>query len=423
MASNREREQEKRQRRIVTAKEWASEQETFARTTLAIPQGATVFNIKKAGTYKLDFMPYEVTEHHPKVKSGELWKGDLNWEFTYHIHNNIGPSERKYVCLAETFGEPCPICEHRNAKMKAGMSREDARPWAASKRQLFNVIDVTDQEGANKGVQIFDYSYFLFGEKLKKKVDHADPDEDYDLFMTLDKGMTLKLGFDKSPKGDWYECVDIEFRPRKRPYDEDILKETYDLFTIVKKTPYAELKRIFDQEPSDTDEGGGEESSSRSEVVQSPSPRTRPSRTDRSEEAEVAPPSSKRTPPNPVEAPRSKQRNADEEEETEEPSSRRREEPLPKSANSGVRIYKVGDVVIFNGGRCEVTHVSREGNLLTMEEEESGDLHRGISPDEVEYAGSTVEEEEVPPQPRSTKSSSRYEEDNGGADGNRRSHR
>ena len=245
-----------RERRVTSARRRVNEHVVgISTTSMNLPEGVSILQIKKAGTYRLDVIPYEVGDGNPFAK-----KGELHYERTYYVHRGIGPENSSYVCLSKTFKKPCPICEFRAKEARNPEADEELiKNLAPKERQLFNVIDLSDPD---KGVQLMEYSYHLFGKALDAKVRGGD-DNEYDLFADLEQGLTVKVVFEEEKGAGYvyYKASDIEMKPRKKPYDESILEATTCLDGVPKEVKYADLKKIFlqteesaDEDDTDTDE-------------------------------------------------------------------------------------------------------------------------------------------------------------------------
>ena len=218
----------------------------FEMTSLSLPEGVDLFSLKNDKAVRVDILPYELTESNEFADVGEL-----HYERTYWVHRGIGAEQNSYVCLRKTRGERCPICEYRAKLMKDPDADENLiKDLAPKERQLFNVIDTMDRD---KGVQIWDISFHLFGKKLDACIRNADEDDGYERFADLEDGFTLKLGIEQKHFAGiaYYEVESIDFKNRKENYDEDILEESHNLDKILKITPYEELKSILLQMEDD----------------------------------------------------------------------------------------------------------------------------------------------------------------------------
>ena len=212
------------------------------------PEGAEIkfFKIDKACTKKLDFIPYEVTaKNHPAgVEVGDLW-----YQRTIWTHNGIGPEEKAYLCL-KTVGKKCPICDYAAQLQKDPKSDDELiKSLKAKERELFQVIDHDDKDEA---IQLWEYSYHLFGKLLEEEIRNAEPSEDYKAgFADLEGGSTLKIRFEKKTMGknEFYEVKRIDFMERD-DLPESVLDDVLDLDEILNVLPYEKLEGIFlDTEP------------------------------------------------------------------------------------------------------------------------------------------------------------------------------
>ena len=225
----------------------------YDKTTLNINSDTPLFQLKQEGARRIDIIPYRVSKGNPYADAGTL-----HFERTYWAHRGIGVDENSYVCPKKTTGAPCPICEARAKLAKDPDADEDAlKDLAPKERQLFNVIDLDDRD---RGVQVFDVSYHLFGKRLDKEV-KSEPDE-YEFFADLREGLSLKLGVEEGTfgGGGYYEVATIGFKARKEQYGDDVLDQVYDLDAMLKVLPYDKLKAIFlqiEDKPAD-DSGDGD---------------------------------------------------------------------------------------------------------------------------------------------------------------------
>lgn len=336
---------EQRQKRVVSARKRIDEHKSgLSLTSIRIPEGMQLFQIKKAGTYRLDIIPYIVGKGNPFAK-----EGDLHYERTYFIHRSVGAENNSYCCTGKCFKRKCAVCDERGKMARDPEADEKlVKDLAPKERQLFNLVDLTEPE---KGVQLFEYSHWLFGKALDAKIRGAD-DNEYDLFADLEKGLTLKVVFEEE-KGagySFFKVADLEFKPRRAAYDEDILDKCACLDDCPIEMEYNEYRKIFlqlsedetlDDEPDDDDDDDNEDDN----------------------EEEPAP---KKPGKKPIE----------EEDDDEE------EEESGTAEDYGIVVNSV--VEHDELGTCTVTFISKDGLSLRLEDEE-GEEHRGIRPDDVEF--------------------------------------
>jgi hypothetical protein len=213
-------------------------------TAIRVPEGVRLFK-PKAGTTLIDIIPYTAGSGNPFAEEGVF-----HWERTYYAHRGIGANSDTYVCPRLTSKKPCPICEYRQTLMKAGGADNEAlvKDIAPKQRQLFNLINLKDPE---RGVQLWDISYHLFGKFLDARLRSSDEDEGWDTFFYSEGGMTLRVSFADRTFGAhaYVEAESIDFKPRKADYDDDISEQAAVLDDLLIELGYDDLKKIFLQAP------------------------------------------------------------------------------------------------------------------------------------------------------------------------------
>lgn len=196
----------------------------------------------KAGVMLLDILPYEAGEGNPWAEPG-----NLHWERTFYAHRGIGANNDSFLCPRMTSKERCPICEHRARLQKEGDPDMEnlIKDLAPKERQLFNVIDTKEPD---KGVQVWDFSYHLFGKLLEARLRDSDEEDNWGNFFFMEGGFTLKIGFgSKSYAGRraYVEVETIDFKPRREDYEEDILEKVHCLDDLLTSPSYEKLKATF----------------------------------------------------------------------------------------------------------------------------------------------------------------------------------
>lgn len=345
--------QEKNKRQKVSAKKWANEHESgFSSTSLKVPEGVNFFSFKKAGTYKIDIIPFTAGEGNPNAD-----EGTLHYERTYFSHRNIGPNEDTYVCPAKTFGKKCPICEARAKLARDPDSDEEyVKSLKPKERQLWNVFDHSEPD---KGVQILDYSDWLFGKHLRAKINNADSGDGYELFADPDDGFTLKIGATEEKSGGYTfrSCTDIEFKARKEPLSDEVLNAATCLDKCLIEMDYAKLKAIFNQEDRDVKKDvAASNGKHRSADDDDDTPPKRPAA----------------------------RKPTDDDDDDDKPAAKPGKKNLAEAKGLELGMMVKHD----DHGTCTITKVSRDGTSLTLEDED-GDIHTAIGPDEVEPKGKT----------------------------------
>lgn len=225
----------------------AKEQVGAAASYLELPKDTQLFKLKPGIMY-IDIIPFIAGKDNPNASEGMK-----HWERTFFVHNGIGVDNSKVLCAAKTFGEKCPICEFREANASKAARDEDVyeqiKALEPKKRQLFNVIDT---KAPDKGIQIWNESYHLFGKDLYSEVRNADERDHWDEFYYLKNGWTLKIGVEeRSYNRRSFSAVDtIHFRERDKDYPDEMSEDAPCLDECLIVPDYDDLKKTFLQSGS-----------------------------------------------------------------------------------------------------------------------------------------------------------------------------
>lgn len=206
---------------------------------LRVPSGTPIFR-PTPGIAVIDILPYVTGKGNPYAD-----EGTLHWERTYWAHRGVGANQETILCPRLTFHQPCPICEYRSKLMKEGTDNEELlRSLAPKQRQLFNIID---RKAKDKGVQIWDISYHMFGKLLDARIRNSEEEDGWERFFHLEDGWTLKLGMEEKSFGSfsYLEVTTVDFKPRPASYSEEILEQVICLDACFVQLPYEEIKAMF----------------------------------------------------------------------------------------------------------------------------------------------------------------------------------
>jgi stringent starvation protein B len=147
------------------------------------------------------------------------------------------------------LGKPCPICEYKGT---LDFSDEDdlkqIKRLNTQERQLYNIVLPSETADITKPkIYILDQSRFYFGKIIDDLILHADEDDEYQYYVDIEKGSTLKLNIEekKTDTFKYYGVSTVEFKRRKYRYDESIFDLTVDLDAVLQIMPYDELKDMF----------------------------------------------------------------------------------------------------------------------------------------------------------------------------------
>lgn len=191
----------------------------------------------------IDILPFIITQdwyRKLRMPSGRLINleiGDWDYKLQVPVHKSVGANNDTYLCLRESFGGPCIICDEMFDAYKEG-DKNKARGLKPGWRCFYNIYDYDDLD---KGIQLFEISYYNF-----EATSNNDPtrtnlidsmmldDKGPVVFYDLEEGNTLALKFKKKlfGKNDFPEILEIKFEDRD-PYQKDILQQVYPLDSML----------------------------------------------------------------------------------------------------------------------------------------------------------------------------------------------
>jgi len=180
--------------------------------------------------------------------------GCEDYKLDIWIHKNVGIKKNTVVCLLETYGKACPICEDRERLLEEnGRDYKDkkVKDLSPQRRCYYNVEDDLDLD---KGIQILDQSHFKFEKEVYEKAIYLNPG--FTKFADLDEGYTIKF---RGVKGkfdgrEFIEPKDFEFIEREA-YDEAVLDEVFPLDKMLNVLTYEEIEKLhYHLEDDDSDD-------------------------------------------------------------------------------------------------------------------------------------------------------------------------
>lgn len=206
------------------------------------------------GKHRINIIPYVIkTKNHPLVKSGEAEIGEKDYVLDFYAHRGVGPAEKTVLCLKNTYGKPCPICEQAAALRKAGKEKE-ANALKPSRRVVYNIEDLKEP-----GVlKVFETSHYLFEKELIEEARDDDEGGFID-FADEEEGMEIKFRASKVTKNgmEFTEFKSFGFEDRDDPLDEKLLEDAISFDELLTVPTYEEAEKILygdDDEDSDDDD-------------------------------------------------------------------------------------------------------------------------------------------------------------------------
>ena len=220
--------------------------------------GDVVFYSPTEGRNRINIIPYPIkTKNHPLVKRGEMEIGDKDYVMDIWTHRSVGPTEATVLCLKNTYGKPCPICEQANLLRKQG-KEEEAGALKATRRVYYNVQDVKEPDK----VKVFETSHYLFEKEL---IDEARDDNEGGFvdFADPEDGKEVKFRANKVKKGqfEYLEFKSFSFEDRDEAIPDDVLEGAISFDEIMVVPTYEEAEKLLfgTDEDEDEDDSNDEE--------------------------------------------------------------------------------------------------------------------------------------------------------------------
>lgn len=225
-------------------------------------EGIKFFSCKE-GDHIIDIIPYFAGNNDPMVAPGKI-----TYNFSFYIHRNVGTNkDQRILCPEETFGEKCPICDHVRELRKQGVDKKIINNVMAKPRTLYNVVCYDSDKEADKGVQIFDVSYFYMEKYLAKLAKGpmqrggkrgAASIEPNVHFADAENGRSIC--FSVSTQGrEFPEYSAHQFEKRDYVIDNQTLEEAFIFDELIYKPTFDEVYELFIQAQDDENDDQAED--------------------------------------------------------------------------------------------------------------------------------------------------------------------
>lgn len=213
--------------------------------------GDITFFSPAEGKSRINIVPYIIkTKNHPLVKSGEAEIGESDYCLDFYVHRGVGPAEKSVLCLKNTYGKPCPICEHSASLRKAGKEKE-ANALKPSRRVVYNIEDLKEPGK----LKVFETSHYLFEKELIEEA-RDDDDGGFIDFADIEDGKEIKFRSTKVKKGDmeFLEFKSFSFEDREEPLSDDLLESAISFDELLNVPTYEEVEKILYGDDDEEDE-------------------------------------------------------------------------------------------------------------------------------------------------------------------------
>lgn len=195
------------------------------------------------GTFVFDIIPYVVENDFGDV-SQRFKAGSLQHNIDLWVHQNVGVNNDQVVCLAKTFGKPCPICEEKTLREARGATPDELKVFNPKRRCVYNIWihDASRTEEA-KGVQILEIAHFTLEKNL---IDIAKNPITGAMTLFADPDVGKHICFSRKGTGmnntsySGHQLID-----RQMPIPDAILEQAEDLTTLIDIPTYEQVFKKF----------------------------------------------------------------------------------------------------------------------------------------------------------------------------------
>ena len=213
--------------------------------------GEVQFFSPAEGRNRINIIPYIIkSKNHPLVKKGEFEIGDKDYVMDVFVHRGVGPSEASVLCLKNTYGKPCPICEQSAILRKQG-KEDEAGALKPSRRCFYNIQDLKNPDT----LKVFEASHYLFEKEL---IDEARDDDEGGFidFADEETGKEIKFRCSKTSKAgfEFNEFKSFSFEDRDDNIPDELLEKAISFDEIMNVPTYEEVEKILYGRDDDDDE-------------------------------------------------------------------------------------------------------------------------------------------------------------------------
>lgn len=201
-----------------------------------------------AGDHYWSIVPYLCGSQDPEVISGRMKEGDPTYTVGVYVHKNFGPNNNdRYICLAKTYGQPCPICEYRNELSRDPDADEEIVKSLRTSKYMSYLYYIWDRDNESKGVLIYEISGYFFERELQAQAKSARGGG-YIPFMSPLAGVGggRDIAFKVTMAGQKQDWTGVKFEERQQAIPDHILNQAIvPLDELLHVASYEEIYEAF----------------------------------------------------------------------------------------------------------------------------------------------------------------------------------
>jgi hypothetical protein len=199
-----------------------------------------------AGQHIIDILPYLSGAHDPRRR-----KGESNYLVDIYVHQNIGPNEDTYICLAKSYNRPCPICEERNELRRTSGDQDEIKSLRPKRRVIYAIWD---RDNETKGIQVWEVAHWFMEANLLPLAKRPRGGG-YVAFTYPDKSEGRHVVFEIKGTGQNIQYTGHQLIEREEDIPDEILEKVPVLDELLYIPDYKEVKTAYLGKGGANDEG------------------------------------------------------------------------------------------------------------------------------------------------------------------------
>jgi len=198
----------------------------------------------KEDPHIIDVIPFRAGKNFPQVDPKHpIKKGDAVYVMEVFTHSNIGPNKKSIVCPSKNYGEPCPICEDVEERLRNGEVWDDVKNVAAKRRCVYNIWCHDSKKEKRKGVQIWEVSHRYSEKEIQAQVKNprtggvvpfSHPSQE------IGKSVSFETDDDEYNTIHGHKLID-----REEDIPTEILEGAFKLDKYLDRPDYDEIKKLY----------------------------------------------------------------------------------------------------------------------------------------------------------------------------------
>jgi len=214
-----------------------------------LPEGVTMWKCGE-GEHMVDIIPFIAGDKIPPPDK----PGEESYILDIWVHNNVGPSDARFVCLSRTLELPCPICEEQDRMRDSdGYDDDEIKALNPSRRAIYNIICRDSPKEEAKGIQVWEIAHWFMAKHLDER--SKKPKGGGYIYYTLldEEGKTVYFKR-KGTSQRGTEFLAHDFIDREEPLDENLVEKAHPLDQLIAWPSYDEVYNAFHKKPPKAEE-------------------------------------------------------------------------------------------------------------------------------------------------------------------------